>query len=197
MDIALTKISGSWQRLTIGGWILAALLLIAYNGSKLMALLSPPITGRSMEVKLASQKWQQLQDKISQDSEAYLEAIDLDMALLGTFTNSDRIKSRPPDNSSAKADSEQPTKIKLPTLSGILHNTDIHGREFAIAIIDGRRLKESDSILGFKIRKIKDDGVVVTSNGQRWFLKAPKVPYNRIHVSSIENDSSKSVHQKE
>jgi hypothetical protein len=48
---------------------MAALLLIGYNSSKLMTLLSPPIAGRSMEVKLASQKWRQLQNKISQSLE--------------------------------------------------------------------------------------------------------------------------------
>jgi hypothetical protein len=191
LNIALTKISGSWQRLTLGGWIIAALFLIAYNSSRLMVLLSPPITARSMEVKLASQKWWQLQDKISHGSKENLEAMDLDMAFLGTSTNAGGIKPKSPDISSAKVDNGQQTKIQLPILSGILHNTDIHGRASALAIIDGHRLKESDKIQGFKIQKIKDDGVVVTRNGQRWFLSAPNVPYNRIHVSGVKSDDTK------
>jgi hypothetical protein len=51
-------------------------------------------------------------------------------------------------------------------------------------------LKESDKIQGFKIQEIADDGVAVTRNGQRWFLRAPNVPYSRIHVSGVESDGS-------
>lgn len=190
MNIALTKISGSWQRLTLSGWILAALLLIAYNGSKLMVLLSPPITGRSMEVKLASQKWRQLQDKISHASGEYLEAINLDMAFLGISSGSDSSEPDLPDIPSATVDKGHQTKLQLPILSGILHNTDIHGRTFAFAIIDGHRWKENDRVQEFKIQKIMDNGVTVTHNGQKWFLSAPNVPYTRIHDSDVDSDGS-------
>jgi hypothetical protein len=190
LNIALTKISGSWQRLTLSGWVIAALLMIAYNGSKLMILLSPPITGHSMEVKLASQKWRQLQDKISQDSKEHLEAIDLDMAFFRKAPNSESVNSEPPDIPVAKVDNVQPTTINLPILSGILHNTDVHGRAFALAIIDGQRLKVNDKIQGFKIHKISGNGVVVARDEQQWFISAPKVPYNRIHGAGVSSDGN-------
>ena len=78
----------------------------------------------------------------------------------------------------------QEATLLLPILSGILRNTDIHGRASATAVIDGYRLKENDSIQGFKIQKILEDGVVITSSGQQWFLKAPNVAYSKIHRSS-------------
>jgi hypothetical protein len=190
LNTALTKISGSWQRLTFGGWILMAFLLIGYNSSKLAVILSPPITGRSMEVKLASQKWRQLQDKLSRDSRENKEEIDLDLVLLGISKPTENHKPELKNISSAELDSGQQTKIQLPILSGILHNTDVHGRVSSRAIIDGQRLKESDKIQGFKIQEIADDGVAVTRNGQRWFLRAPNVPYSRIHVSGVESDGS-------
>jgi len=163
-------------------------LVIGYNSSKLMTLLSPPIAGRSMEVKLASQKWRQLQNKIARSSEEFTKVIDLDMALLGKSSNSDNNIAKLSDISSDENKKVQQTKIQLPILSGILRNTDIHGRAYATAVIDGQRLKEDDRIQGFKIQKILEDGVVVTSSGQRWFLSAPKVPYSKIHASGSKGN---------
>ena len=75
---------------------MAAILLIGYHSSKLMTLLSPPIAGRSMEVKLASQKWRQLQNKISQSIASSTKVINLDTALLGVFDSSNNSLSEPP-----------------------------------------------------------------------------------------------------
>ncbi len=188
MKITQTKISGSSQRLVLSGWIIAALILIGYNSSRLMTLLSPPIVERSMEVKLASQKWRQLQNKISRGSEEFTEAINLDTALLGISPGPDNDIPKLSDISSDENKSAQQTKIRLPILSGILRNTDIHGRTYATAVIDGHRLKVNDRIQGFKIQKILEDGVVVTSGGQSWLLNAPDVTYSRVHAASAEKN---------
>ncbi len=190
MKITQINISGSWQRLVLSCWIIAALILIGYNSSKLMALLSPPIAERSMEVKLASQKWRQLQNIISRGSKAFTEVIDLDTALLGISPSSDNNKPKLANISSDENKSAQQTIIRLPILSGILRNTDIHGRTYATAVIDGHRLKVGDRIQGFKIQKILADGVVVTSSGQSWFLSAPDVEYSRVHTAAAEGNDS-------
>jgi len=155
-----------------------------------MTLLSPPIAERSMEVRLASQKWRQLQNKISRGPEEFMEVSDLDTALLGISPNFNSNMPKLPDISSDVNKKAQPTEIQLPILSGILRNTDIHGRAYATAVIDGHRLKENDKVQGFKIQKILEGGVVVTSNGQRWFLSAPNVAYSRVHASGAENNDS-------
>jgi hypothetical protein len=148
----------------------------------LMTLLSPPIAGRSMEVKLASQKWRQLQNKISQSIASSTKFINLDTALLGVFDSSNNSLPEPPGVTLEENKKGQRTDIHLPILSGILRNTDIYGRAYATAVIDGQRLKENDKIQGFKIQKILEDGVVVTNSGQRWFLRAPNVEYSRVHA---------------
>jgi hypothetical protein len=186
LKITRTKISGSWQRLVLSCWIMAALLLIGYNSSKLMTLLSPPIVERSMEIKLASQKWRQLQNMVSRSSKEISKVIDLDTVLLGIPPNPAKNKPKRPDITSEENKKVQQPKTQLPTLSGILRNTDIHGHRYATAVIDGHRLKENDKIQGFKIHKITQDGVIVTNGGQRWFLSAPKVSYSRVHATSIE-----------
>ena len=156
-----------------------------------MTLLSPPIAGRSIEVKLASQKWRQLQNKISRGSEKFTEGIDLDRALLGTSSAADINMPKLPDISSDENKKKtQQTEIQLPILSGILRNTDIHGCAYATAVIQGHRLKEKDRIQGFTIQKILENGVVITSSGQRWFLSVPNVAYSRVHVAGAKGNDS-------
>ena len=190
MKITRTKISGSWQRLVLSCWLIVALGLIAYNSSKLMTLLSPPIAGRSMEVRLASQKWRQLQNSIDRGSEEFTKIIDLDMALLGIPANPADNIPKLPDISSDENKKVQPSEIQLPILSGILRNTDIHGRAYATAVIDGHRLLENDRIQGFTIQKILEDGVVIAGSGQRWFLRAPAVAFSRVHVAGAKGTDS-------
>ena len=144
-----------------------------------------------MEVKLASQKWRQLQNLISQGSEAFTNVINIDMALLGVLDSTDKIHPKQLNSSSEESPKDQQTMLQLPILSGILRNTDVNGRTHAAAVIDGHRLKVNDTIRGFKLRKILKDGVIVTSNGRYWFLNAPNVAYSRVHSASAEGDDSK------
>ena len=191
LRITRTKISGSLQRLVLSVWIMAAILSIGYHGSKLMTLVSPPIVGRSMEVKLASQKWRQLQNTISKSLNESLKVIDLDMALLGELASSKNNVEGSPDVTSEENKKIQQTEIHLPILSGIIRNTDVHGHAYATVIIDGHRFKENDRIKGFKIQKILEDGVVVTSSGKQWFLNAPDIAYSRVHASGAKGNASK------
>jgi hypothetical protein len=144
-----------------------------------------------MEVKLASQKWRQLQNKISQSIESSLKVINLDTALLGVVPSSKNNLPEPSGDTIEENKKDQQTEINLPILSGILRNTDIYGRAYATAVIDGQRLKENDRIQGFKIHKILEDGVVITNSGKRWFLNAPDVAYSRVHASGAENKDLK------
>ena len=169
---------------------MAAILLIGYHSSILMTLLIPPIAGRSMEVKLASQKWRQLQNKISQSIASSTKFINLDTALLGVFDSSNNSLPEPPGVTLEENKEVQQTENHLPILSGILRKTDIYGRTYAAAVIDGQRLKENDRIQGFKIKKILEDGVVVTNSGKQWFLSAPDVSYSKVHASGAENKNS-------
>ncbi|MGD8295932.1 MAG: hypothetical protein PVG67_06040, partial [Desulfobacterales bacterium] len=118
-----------------------------------------------MEVKLASQKWRQLQNKISQRIASSTNVINLDTALLGVFDSSNNSLPKPSVVALEEDKKVQQTENHLPILSGILRNTDIYGRIYATAVIDGQRLKENDRIQGFKIKKILEDGVVVTNSG--------------------------------
>ena len=112
------------------------------------------------------------------------------MALLWVFDDSHNNLIEPSGISTEENKEVEQTEVHLPILSGILRNTDIYGRTYATAVIDGRRLKENDRIQGFKIQKIQKDGVVVTHSGQRWFIRAPDVAYSKVHATSVKNNES-------
>ena len=164
-----------------------ALLVVGFNASKVMFLLSPPISERSSEVKLASHKWEQLRYKISGVSKIFVSNIDLDKALLGKSSDTESSKPQAVVISATEEKKVNRENIRLPVLTGILSRTDIYGRATALAILDGQRLKENDKIRQFKIRKIKDNGVVVTRGNRRWFISAPDVPYTRLPASGPGN----------
>jgi hypothetical protein len=78
--------------------------------------------------------------------------------------------------------------MQLPKLSGILHCLDINGNVDALAVIEGRRFQEKDTVREFQIQKIEEKGVVLTKAGKRWFLKTPEVSYSYNHEPKAQGN---------
>ena len=165
-------IIGSHNKLCFNGLILAALLLLAYNGLVLMPLLNPAIIERSEEVKLASRKWQKLSER---DLLIVKEIWDnKDIELVASRLGSD-ISAMMPVSSNQKDDG---IGIKLPSLTGIMQISDIHGNIISVAVIEGKRLVEKDEINGFKVKSVTRKGVALKKAGKRWFIPAPEVQFS-------------------
>ena len=165
-------IIGSHNKLCFNGLILAALLLLAYNGLVLMPLLNPAIIERSEEVKLASRKWQKLSER---DLLIVKEIWDnKDIEFVASRLGSD-ISAMMPVSSNQKDDG---IGIKLPSLTGIMQISDIHGNITSVAVIEGKRLVEKDEINGFKVKNITQKGVTLKKAGKSWFIPAPEVQFS-------------------
>ena len=165
-------IIGSHNKLCFNGLILAALLLLAYNGLVLMPLLNPAIIERSEEVKLASRKWQKLSER---DLLIVKEIWDnKDIELVASRLGSD-ISEMMADSLNQKDDG---IGIKLPSLTGIMQISDIHGNIISVAVIEGKRLVEKDEINGFKVKSVARKGVALKKAGRRWFIPAPEVQFS-------------------
>jgi len=180
------RISGSRPRLVFGCWFLAALLLAGHNGSKLATLLSMPVSGQSAQVKLASEKWRQLQDKMSQTVKEMADKVDLDLAFTQFSAHFEHQKSNDSDSEVAQEPRLEAQSVQLPKLSGILHCLDINGNVDAMAVIEGRRFQEKDTVREFQIQKIEEKGVVLTKGGKSWFLKTPEVSYSYNHEPNAQ-----------
>jgi hypothetical protein len=164
-------IISSYRRLCFNGLILAAFLLLAYNGLILMQLFNPTIIGQSEKVKLASLKWKKLSERDFlivkenwDNKDIELIALKLGMEIFETGL----------DGSKQKGESG----IELPSLTGIIQVSDIHGNITSVAVIEGKRLVEKDEINGFKVENITKKGVALKKAGKSWFIPAPEVRFS-------------------
>jgi len=168
----------SGRRLCIGGWILAVVILFGVNGFALISLFSPPLVGRSKETRLASQKWIRLENKLSLILEESFDKTDLE-AIIDRFSPVlNVIKQQTLQPQAAKSESEAELEIQPPILTGIMKISDAHGNHHWFALIEGKRLMENDSVRGFFIQKITDQGVVLSRDGKVWFVPAPEVHFS-------------------
>lgn len=168
---------GGKKSLFSGSWVLAALLLVGYNGFNLISLFNPSLVGRSVEVKLASQKWQQLKERSASAAESALD-FDLDLILskiIPGFQETEKTASKTPVG---EVEGKNAIETKLPSLAGIMGVTDVHGREQLLAVIEGAAHPEKARVKGYTIQEITQKGIVLTKNGKDWFVPAPEVYFS-------------------
>jgi len=165
----------------VGGWILAALLLVGYNGFNFMLLLDPILPRRSNAAMLASQKWQEFQKKQSKAVKTVLDNIDLDLILSRTkpYSGEDTKAAEIPKEKEEKEGGKK--EVTLPKLTGILQVSNVNGTISSLAVIEGKTLHEQDKVLDFTIEKITNKGVIITKGGKKWFIPTPKVHFSLDH----------------
>ena len=177
------KITGSKQRLCLGGWFLAALIVVALNAYHFMSLEQQPLMGNSPTVKLLQAKLQQFDRTLATGVFSFENRIDL----LGAFsTTSRKLKSKEGLAAPTGQDGAQGRAGKttgLPSISGIIHVLDPLGSVYYQAVLDGRVCRKNDKIDSFTVVKISPTGVVVRRSGRNWTIECP-IP----HYSSDQGD---------
>lgn len=153
---------------------MVALVVLGYNGFKVMSFLNPSLLGPSNLVKVARQKWQQFDKALPHAAHEVYDSIDLDLMLAHLTPESFKSKQKDQITPPKK---EKEAQVRLPKLTGVLSVSDIRGNIRSLAVIGGKRLAEQDRVDEFTVQKITKRGVVLTKNGRRWFLPAPEVRY--------------------
>jgi hypothetical protein len=171
---------GTRKRLCIGGWVLVALLLVGFNGFKLMSFFNPELPGQSRSVKEAMKKWRQLENRVPANLVETLDTVNLNVAFAEytTYTPVSHKQTKEVSTPRTKAAKEKTINIKLPNLSGILRTTDAHGNIRSIAVINGEYLGEGERVLGFMVQKISDEGIILIRGDARFSVPAPKVRFS-------------------
>jgi hypothetical protein len=169
---------GSSKRLCIGGWILAALILLGINGFALASLFSPPVTGRSKETRLASQKWFRFENKLTLILKESFDNIDPKPIAERFSPDITAVKKTFAGPQAVQNGLEAESEIQPPVLSGIMKILDTRGNHRSFALIEGKRLKVNDRIRGFTIHKITSRGVELSKDGQAWFVPAPEIYFS-------------------
>jgi hypothetical protein len=168
---------GTRKRLCIGGWILAALLLVGVNGFKLMSFFNPELPGQSRNVKEAMKKWRQIENRGPAPIVEAFDNVNLNVAFAKYTPVSHRQKKEVPTRRTQVSKEKTNTK-KLPRLTGILQTADAQGNTRSIAVLNGEYLGEGESVLGFKVEKISEEGVILMMGGARFSVPAPKINYS-------------------
>ena len=169
---------GSRKHLCIRGWVLAAFIFLGYNGFVLASLFSPPFVGRSKETRLASQKWLRLEKKNSLIMKENVDNIDLKPIVSNFAPDSRVVKKQFPHPEAQLSEFEGKIEIKPPVLTGIMEIINTQGNQRLFALIEGKRLMEKDSVRGFNVQKVTNEGVVLTKRGKTWFIPTPKVYFS-------------------
>jgi hypothetical protein len=168
---------GTRKRICIGGWILLALLLFGHNGFKLLSFLDPELPGQSRVVKVAREKWQQLEKKAPLAMTGSLDNINLDR-IFANFSPVSHKQKKKVAITRPQSVKEKRIKIKLPDLTGIMQISDAHGGTQSLAVIDGECLGEGQRVLGFIVKEISKEGIILTRGGTSWFVPAPKISFS-------------------
>jgi len=159
---------------------LVALLLVGFNGFKLMSFFNPELPGQSRTVKEAMKKWRQLENRVPATIVEALDNINLNVAFAEhtkytPVSHKQKKKVSTPRSGGAK---EKAINIKLPSLTGILSTTDAHGNTRSLAVINGDYLCEGEKVSGFMVQKISEKGIILSKGGVRFSVPAPKVRFS-------------------
>ncbi len=72
-------------------------------------------------------------------------------------------------------------EITLPVVQGILKSIDQKGKLHKLVMIDGKAYSEKQKVRDFIIEEILDNGVYLTRDGKKWFVKIPDVKFSIIN----------------
>ena len=181
--------TGAQKRMLTGSWILAALILLGYNGLELTTVLEPSVLGYSSTLKTVKEKWEKLKPKYPSSEDKPRDVTGLDLKLVkfipGTPQQDNNRLTLPEKNlvqaESGKENTEE-LQIVLPHVSGIVQVTGMSGETRLLAMIEGERLSEDDRIMGFTVKKITSEGVTLIKGGKDWFVKVPQTGFSIIRT---------------
>lgn len=167
-------IAGNKQRACMGGWLLAALLMLGINANQLMSLANQPLVGYSQTIKSLKTRLQQFDNTLVDGVVAFASQIELPQP--SRVEKSLPAAAGPDPKGPQDQTSKQPTV--LPSLTGIMHVVSPDGDVYFQAVLNGRVCREKDKIDNFSIVKISPAGVVIRRAGFQWTIDSPNPHYS-------------------
>jgi hypothetical protein len=170
----LIEVTGK-KRIIIGTFVLLAIFLTGYNGFKFMSLYDTPLTGSSLVSRLASDKWNRLDDILMNK-----ESIDWNVSLENFVHETPSFEL----HSEAAAQDIQPAlppalnDPELPVISGLMKTLNSEGKSCVAVLINNKLYYEHDVIEGFVIKEITDKGVNLTKENRSWLVEMPEISYS-------------------
>jgi hypothetical protein len=160
----------------MGGWFLAALVLLGLNTSRFMSLEQQPLVGYSQTVKVLQSSLQDFDKMMAAGVFSMKDQFDLLEA--GTWFSAGSKAAGSSGAAKAKSGTQiaDATESVLPILTGIIQAVDPRGAIYYRAVLNGRVCRVRDKIDQFTVVKISPTGVVIRRAGRSWTLDSP-TPY--------------------
>jgi len=167
----------------MGLWVLAALLILWYNGVAMTALMDKPLAGLSPEARETITKWQRLEHRMASKLKDIMDPDEIRRIFAAFDLEKVKavlpVKKAKPAPAAAKRSVSKPRKeVVLPTLSGILAIYDADGNTEYLAVIDGKAQAAKSRIGDFLLDRINDRGILLTQDKDAWFIPAPRVDFS-------------------
>lgn len=168
---------GNKQRLCIGGWMLAALVILAVNWYDYAGLVGRPLESHSSTIRSLSAKLNRLDGAAI---ERKLQQLSLDgyHEFFARYLKSD------PEIQPAAHTLEKPSPVEtvtapaLPDLTGVIQVIGQNGTVNHLCVLDGRVYKEKESIEGFLVERITAEGVLLRKSERQHFINRPEIYYS-------------------
>jgi hypothetical protein len=160
----------------MGGWFLAALVLLGLNASRFVSLEQQPLVGYSQTVKALQSRLRDFDKMAATGVFSMKEQFDLYEA--GAWFSAGGKASEGSGAAKIKSGGQIPDAAEsvLPTLSGIMQALDPRGSIYYRAVLNGRVCRVRDKIDQFTVVRISPTGVIVRRAGRSWTLDSP-TPY--------------------
>jgi hypothetical protein len=171
------KITGSRQRMWIGTWMLAALLLGGANAYWYMALEQQPLVGYSQTIRTLQTQLVQFESLLTTGSLSLKAGSDLPAQFKLSPMAGSSLKSNP---TAPQADTGTQTRSTtvLPALSGIMQVLGPHGTVDFQAVLNGQVCRKKDKIDEYTVDQITPTGVVLRRSNGKWLIKSPSPFYS-------------------
>jgi hypothetical protein len=163
------------RKIIIGLIALLALILLGYNASEFMAIYDTPLIGASYESRLASDKWMRFSELDSEKKNTPWDEKTANL-IIEPQTQGNRVEE---DVSTEKPLSEpQYIRDVLPGITGIVRISGSNSNTRSAVIVENKTYYEKDTVDGFYIKEITENGIYLTKGKRDWFIDAPRVFYS-------------------
>ncbi len=194
-------VKGHPKRMVIGLWVLAALLILWYNGSQVTSLLDKPLPSLSAEARATITKWQRLENSLAKNMQEMLDPAEIQKIVAALDRKKVQLVHRAKKRAPASLTAKRPVpiiksvrikkkKVVLPVLSGIVASYNSNGVVGYLAVLDGKAREEKSRVGEFLLENIDEKGVVLSQGTRSWFIPKPVVDFSLDIGNTARNGGS-------
>jgi hypothetical protein len=165
------------RKLITGIMILIALLILGYNAFRFADLYDSQPVGASYASRSAGEKRMRLEEIFQNKKDINWSQTLKDLDIKEIPSQAGKTEEYVPVLKSLPEQTQE--NEVLPMVAGIMKTMNSDGSVKFAGIINNRILYENDTISGFSIKGITEEGVYLTKGQGTWFVEAPGVSYSK------------------